>query len=232
MAKKKNSHYLAVQKNGENSTGDFAFGTEKYVNDVLEGWKADPPVAPPEAEEETATPEPDFTHESALTDALSRAVDFGLSQYELIRVASLTPSLFEGLIARERVLRPAMSAAELVSEDDRTFLFRLTEDQFLGLVSRRNDLELLKAGVAALPKAALMSIVATFDTIVVDIVSKMLRLGKSEWLKKCERSLPVSRLQSASNVDELVQGDSRGDVPVLPRQPRRAGEIYGTYVGV
>lgn len=203
MKEAKAAAYLAIQRPKGEQSSAFAIGDENFTAEVIRGWRADPPrdTFPPVPEPASA----DFTHLSALTDALARAVDFGLSQYELIAVSSITPSLFEGMVARERVLRPISEIAELVSEDDFAALYRLTEDQYLDLIKKRQELQSLVAGVAALPKATLMSIVATFDTIVVDIVSKMLQLGSVEWLGKSERVLPLSRLAAAETIEELIR---------------------------
>lgn len=197
--------FLPVRDPEGRGATDFAVGSEEYIRGLLAGWRSNPPKEVKPDDSHNPVTEPDFTHESALTDALSRAVDFGLSQYELIMVAGITPSLFEGLIARERVLRPAIETAKLVDEDDKAAMYSLSEDQYLDLMSKRDDLNSLIAGVASLPKATLMSIVAAFDTLVVDIVSKMLYLGSSDWLQKTDRHVSAARLATATSMEELVQ---------------------------
>lgn len=194
------AYFAVYEPEEEASVPAFAVGDKPYIDNVVSSWKNK--EQPPEDDKGEKPKEPDFTHESALTESLSSAVDYGLSQIQLVLAATATPSLFRSVIARQSVLAPTVSDAKLVKHVDQCVVYGLTQDQYFAFKERKATLDQMRQGVAAMPGATLMSLVATFDTLVVDILGKMLRLDNS-WLGKSEKSIPFSRLKTIESLEEL-----------------------------
>jgi len=202
--------FFLVRKIGAGGFGTFSFGSRSFVDDVRREWsKASGPDDEIKPENQVASPEkvhlePDFTHASALTDALSASLDFGLEQHELIEAGSMAPMVMRAAHAYAEVIDPISGMSELVSEDAETALYGLTHAQYADLIKRKEKFELSKKGMERFPTAILLSVVATYDTLIVDILSKMLRL-QNDWIEKSERTIPLSKLVSAGSVDEIIR---------------------------
>lgn len=174
--------YFAVTSSDKGSTRSFAFGSEKHVRDSVESWEKEPDE-PKDATDE-ATPvgagqeDPDFTHASALTDALAASVDFGLAQYELIEASSLAPLIIELAMLHGVIIRPTTESAVKIEDIGGAELYGLSESQLTDLNKRHRRFSTARKGFERFPSATFLSIVATFDTLIVDVMAKMLKLQK------------------------------------------------------
>ena len=181
----------------------FAFGQKDYVSGVHEKWTSDPETQPEVADAEDPS-EPEFTHQSALTEALKASVDFGLAQHELIWAATVAPVAIRMAMARGDVIGPIKEKSPKIFDDEHCEIYGLSEAEYAEMISKYQRYDLTKKGVERFPSATLLSFVATFDTLVVDILSKMLRL-QSDWLERSERTISLARLAAANSLDEIIQ---------------------------
>ena len=196
--------FLAIKKVKEEDFGTaFATGTEDYIRDVVERWRAG--EAP--KSETDQVPEPELpletTQEATLHEALQKGIEFARSQAHLIAITSVAPSLFEAVHVATNILDPITDSGTPVHEDEIATVYPLSSEQHTKVVSARRKLVDLQLGVAALPNATLMSLVATFDALIVDLIAKMLRLDKS-WMSKGDRKLGFDKLAEAETLDALI----------------------------
>ena len=204
--------FFAVRRSASAGEGpSYSFGSEDHVRTSVNKWKAEK-CQETEALESEVNPSEgkgsaeagsDFTHLSALTDALAASVDFGLAQYELIEASTLAPVLIEMAMATGLVIGPTAKSADKIDTSDTADIYGLNEAQFADLLKRNRRFGIARKGFERFPSATFLSVVATFDTLIVDVMAKMLRL-QSEWLEKSERSLSVSRLAKANSIEELI----------------------------
>lgn len=199
--------FLAIRKAEDHELPSFAFGRRETVEDAKRIWGGDD--SSEEADEAQGSVEPDeqeadFSHDSTLTEALARSVDFGLEQFQLIATSSIFPILFKNIVARETVLNPTKKGGVKVDEDENTEIYGLNEADYLELVQKTGRYEKMKAGLSKVPSAIFLGLIASFDSLIVDILGKMLRLKKG-WLEKSQRSLPLATLATAENLDQLIE---------------------------
>jgi hypothetical protein len=201
--------YFLVSKAADAPLRSFAFGKKEYLDDVRKRWAKVPKDHEDGAVSKKANgkadcpDDPDFSHASALTEALSASVDFGLAQHELIEAATLAPLMMRVGMAEMHVIRPTVDSSTLVDEDEISALHGLSEHQYADLVKREGKYALAIKGMERFPTASLLSIVATFDTLIVDVLKNMLKL-QSDWLQKSQRTISLDRLSKASSIDELI----------------------------
>lgn len=198
--------YFAVSRDKKDRGQSFAFGNEKHVRTSVEGWgkKKDSPKGVSDTAGKADKSEPDFTHASALTDTLAASVDFGLAQFELIEASTLAPLIIELAMLSGQIIRPTVEAATKIEDTEGAELYGLNESQFADLLKRHRRFSSARKGFERFPSATFLSIVATFDTLIVDVMAKMLKLQK-DWLDRSERSISLSRLSKASSIDELIK---------------------------
>lgn len=115
-----------------------------------------------------------------------------------------------------QIVGPVQKNAEKIDEDEKFELYGLDEEQFAEVVRSERKFKMSSKGMSRLPYATLLSIVATFDTLVVDILAKMLRL-QSDWLEKSQREIPLSRLASASSVEQIIKEEISEELYLFSR---------------
>lgn len=195
--------YLAIKKTDESLARPFATGNEEYVKKVVERWGlGEEPKAETDEVEEPESP-PETTHEATLNEALKKAVAFACSQAHLISATSITPLLLEHVNLTTNVFGPVIDKCAPVQDDDVAAIYALDQDLYEKVDKERRNLLDFRMGLAALPNATLMSLVATFDALVVDLLAKMLRLNKS-WMAKSDRKLDFSKIADVESLDELI----------------------------
>ncbi|WP_156500452.1 hypothetical protein [Croceicoccus bisphenolivorans] len=198
--------YLIVKKDPGSPFWPFAFGRMDYIRKVKEKWASEPSEDEvSESDDLKGQVEPndgDFTHQSTLTDALEASVDFGLAQHELIQAAVIGPLMIRIVTARD-IYGPIIEEKIPVEVDEECSIYPVSETEMTEVRRRQERYDNVINGMGRFPSATLLSVVATFDTLIVDILSKMLLLQK-DWLEKSNRTVPLSRLSSAESLEEIV----------------------------
>lgn len=183
----------------------FAYGPEDYVNNLAAAWRSGnneyPELGEDNSKEEPIPP--DFSHESALSDALSQSIEFALTNYQLIAVAEAAPIIFSTAVRESGIVDPIVSSATLISNDSNVEIYGLTEDQYLNTIDQKDYYERIKQGAKALPAATLLSLVATFDTLIVDILGKLMRIDPRR-LSESNQTVSVKSILDSTDKEEIV----------------------------
>lgn len=194
------SGYFVIKQPQDGPLPSFAFGKYDYVDKVIERWKADQKS---QNITEDSVDDAEFTHQSTLTDALKSSVDFGLAQHELIESAEIAPMIIKIAIMQGEIIGVVQKEAKFLKRDQSHILYGLDEKQYAKVAESYDRYSMAKKGLDRFPSAVLLSLVATFDTLVLDILTKMLKL-QSDWLERSERTVSLSRIAAASNLEELI----------------------------
>ncbi len=105
------------------------------------------------------------------------------------------------------------SSSEMLETVDNAAIYGLSGEQFQGIASKMSRIWRVEIGLRSLPAAVLMSIVATFDTVIADVIRDMLTI-KTEVFQTGERTILLSdalraeliaEIKEKSIVDEIYQ---------------------------
>lgn len=192
--------YFVVRDGNKKIKSRFAYGQKSFVEKLAKSWASPDSVADDiEPEEESTTP--DFNHESALSASLAQSVDFALINHQLITVSSTAPAVFSYSVRELGIIEPISKDAVRISSDNGVDVYGLTEDQYLNLVDQKDIYEQTRAGTGALPAATLLSFVATFDTLIVDILGKLIRIDPERMIRSDQAVSAKAILESTSRED-------------------------------
>lgn len=169
MTSKKHYAFISIWKKGEGSTKGFALGTD------LESLKTADGRDEASEREDEKTDEPKKL-DGALDSTIRRIIDSNHSQSELLFISSFLVEGYPGMLVENDVISPIEKSNNVVETTDATTIYGLSEDEFQRILSKLNRMARVITGLKALPAALLMSIVATFDTNIADVVRDMLTL--------------------------------------------------------
>lgn len=171
--------------------------TEAPSEEQREGSEA----APVEAKDPAAV-EDEAESRPRLGDLMQRLTDSTLSLYELIMASAAVKPVFSSIIARVEVIDPIRESCALVEEHDDYKIFAITEDRLQKVRGQYKRLRRMERGFDLLPAATLLTMVATFDSNISEVVRALLTL-KPERFDSGERTIAVADVLSMSSFDEL-----------------------------
>ncbi|WP_294281163.1 hypothetical protein [uncultured Sphingomonas sp.] len=188
-----------VEHEGEPFPRGFRAGTS--VDDLAK-W-ADEKNSPPEEKTKRAkSAKNDKT--PSLSDLMENISSTGNHQSELISVTSAVISSFPMTLFKSEVVSEIFKdrKPERVGENYR--IGRILDNQVSTVIETMSKINRLRDGLEYLPTAIFLSLIATFDTQMSDIVRAMLRI-KSDRLKMSARQIPLSKIMAAKDIQEIVE---------------------------
>jgi hypothetical protein len=123
-------------------------------------------------------------------------------QYELIDMASFMPPAYRFVTLGHDVVDPADKLGCKVEEFEDVSIYGLSEDVFRRCALGLERVNRIDRGAEALSPAVLMSIVATFDSNIADLVRDMISL-KPALLNAGIKTVPVSEVLKSGSLDEI-----------------------------
>jgi hypothetical protein len=172
---------------------------------------------------ETVEPKPEPTREApteevdvGLAREMVRAATLGLSHNHLIGVATEIRRSFPTAFIKTKIVKPVTLPEDLVKTHEGVEIFGVTQEQYHQLDHELDSLEHIKEGLNALPGAALMSLVATFDSLIADIVKKMLRL-RPERYATSDKQIPIKDVLTMNSMDDFIDVIIEDDAYVFSR---------------
>lgn len=207
MAKrKKRAEYVAY----------FYFVEGKDGKDRSVGYSASLPLLKKELEQELEAQEPGVekgadpeeqslleVSEGALADEMKKALETGLSQRHLILIAHAMGNVSAASMVASSITGQFGDEENCVEKSDEYAIYGLTDDRNFGFQKTIQNFEEIERGMAALPSAALMSLVATFDSFTVDVVKKMLKL-RPERLTDSEKPMLIKDIIKMRSFESLI----------------------------
>ncbi|MXY51052.1 MAG: hypothetical protein F4Y86_00770 [Gammaproteobacteria bacterium] len=164
--------------------------------------------------EDDAKPTPDPSTE--LSELMARFQET-MSGYVPLRrlVLAIMPTMRSAFIHGE-VYRSAIKHLEKVATDGEFETYAVTKDQFPVIQRQIRRLREFDRGIAVLPGAVLLSLVATFDSFVADTLRIMLR-SKPERLFASSKTIAVKDVLSMRSFDEVIDRVTEDEVEEIMR---------------
>jgi hypothetical protein len=190
--------FLGFRKNEEGSVASFA--SSRDLDDVraLLLSSDSPERAGNEPEKRQADPAA-AGPEKSLARMMAKIVDSSHSQSELLSISTFLLPAYVGVMIDREIVVPTQKLDSIVEDAANITIYGLSEEMFRRLPAKRERLDRVERGLEALPAALLMSIVATFDSNISDVVREMLTL-KSDAFQTGTKTILLS---------EALQADSR-----------------------
>jgi hypothetical protein len=203
----KHTSFLSFAKtDGRPSVAAFYFAE---TLDEIRAWQEPPEEGDVRAETKSAkAPESEgetvatFTTEAL---ALIRRFKETLSGYHaLINLNAVMPSMIQAITVEQRVLGFAKGELELVSECEKYATYGVTDENMLAVYRLISEYRELEAGYAVIPGSVMLSLVASFDSLVSDFMRLLLRM-RPERFARSDKTVPVRDVLAMASFDELVE---------------------------
>lgn len=193
-----NSIYICIREDeGESRTFKFDDDLRKISN-----WaKGD--EAPESAPVERIIDE-DNTPSSDLGTILAKIEKTSEQQHELISLINLVGQSFPRIMVENAVVEKIKESRHVVEADGNYAIYELEEGDVGPIIHQLERAATMAHGLMQMPGAILLSLVATFDSQMSEIVRNMLRI-KSDRLKYGNKMLPISRIMAANSIEELIE---------------------------
>lgn len=207
----------------------YAFGGLDYVKGVAEKWNADLSDGTNDScdiENDVAAEEDVFSHHTALSDTLRSAVDFCLSQYQiLLLLSSIESSLYLTYI-NNNIIKKLEKDGELVSEEGGAKIFRMDSALSDKIHEADKRGEVLRIGGQKIGPSVFLGMVASFDALIVDIVGKLIQANPTRYISG-EKSISISDVVGAASIEEILKEFVSDE---LYKFSRESHEVQNSYV--
>jgi hypothetical protein len=138
----------------------------------------------------------------SLRAVMRRVVEAIHAQSELIPTAEFMGHAVFLMETDNAIAEPAEKTGDLLSSVDGISIYGLGASIFEKMIPTISKISRMNRGLSALPAALLMSIVATFDSNMADLVRAMLKL-KPTMLQASEKSISLAEVLKASSIEEV-----------------------------
>lgn len=133
---------------------------------------------------------------------MDRIIESSQSQSEILSIVSAFGSMYVRILVDQEISPLIDKLDNTVEVVDNVTIHGLSEEVFRSMPMKRERIGRAERGVAALPAALLMSIVATFDSSIADVVRDMLTL-KPQMFKAGIRTVLLSDVLQADSILEI-----------------------------
>jgi len=188
-----------VEHEGEPFPRGFKAGTS--VDDLAK-WADEKNNPPEEKAKHTKSAKSDKT--PSLADLMENISSTGNHQSELISLTSAVISSFPMTLFKSEVVSEIFRDREPERIGENYRIGKILDNQVSAVIETMSKINRLRDGLDYLPTAIFLSLIATFDTQMSDIVRAMLRI-KSDRLKMSARQIPLSKIMAAKDIQEIVE---------------------------
>lgn len=134
---------------------------------------------------------------------MRKITDTGHEQSEMLSILNLVRDVFPMTIAKSDFIDDMMASNPEIRRGDDYKIISVKGVPIRKLNSVMDRVERIGEGLAAIPTAVLLSLVATFDTQMADIVRVMLSI-KSDRLRSGQRMVPLSEIMAATSLQDVI----------------------------
>ena len=188
--------YLALKKDEDGiATSCFLDRNIENVRAFISGDKS--PDANPSSD-----PKPEAT--SPFSDSMGRVLDISNSQDELLQMAAAMSYALPRVILNDNIITPLAESGQVIEKIDGYDVFHLTESVIPDLSKSLRIYNRLRRGLDNLPSAILMSIVATFDSSMTDIIRDMISL-RPDYLQGADKNVSLRDVLQSSSIEDLKE---------------------------
>jgi len=198
MADAEGPFFALKQKAGEYIPAGFKFGfdlTELVAWAENTGSASDEPAKKPTAIVDVET--------HPLKSSMKKITVTGHEQSEMLSILNMVRDIFPIMIAKSEFLDDLMASNTTVKTGADYTIASIKRSQLPKMHEMMSRVVRTQEGLAAIPTALLLSLVATFDTQMADIVRVMLGI-KSDRLRAGQRTVPLSEIMAATSLQDLI----------------------------
>ena len=196
---KKHPAYFALRCGDEGETPSFSFGTD------LDGIKEWASGIETKSQKTNPSEESDLQNKEAdqpLAELLSRVADVGLGLSELILALRSVAGLFTNLVSRFEVVDPIKATSQQIEKNSEYEIYGISADRMIRVREQHKRLLRMDSGFEAIPTSVLLTIVATFDSIMSEIVRSMLKRHPERFVSG-EKTLAVADVLKLSSFEDF-----------------------------
>lgn len=193
--------YYAATLDEDGTIKGFHYGTD--LGDLKKNLAAGDQLQVEPENESVESEAEDAAPSNTLEIALRRACEVGLSLTELIMASNNARALYGSFSLQIDMHHPVQKSATKIESYEGREIYGLTGEQFRKVREKHRRLTRADRGFEILPSAIFLAIIATFDTLLSDIIRDILRSDSGK-LKLSGKSLQVSDLLKMGSFDEII----------------------------
>jgi hypothetical protein len=214
MTPKKHDAYVAIWNatEGKRNKG-FAISAERETLRTSPGDAAEKAEDTEEAKAQSDEPK---GRDGSLADTIGRIVESSHSQTELLYLSSFLVEGFPGMMIQRDVVSLVEKSGEPLETVDGAAIYGLSSKELQQIFTQMDRVRRIETGLKSLPAALLMSIVATFDTNISDVIRDMLTL-KTEIFQTGDRTILLSDALQAESIAELREKSIADEIYTFSR---------------
>ena len=137
------------------------------------------------------------------TSLMFKALNFAKSNYSMVRSSFDIGNVVIKEFAKREIKFSAEKEGAVVYSDNDRFVYELSSIGYNVIAKKLRDFSFLKSGYEAMRPSAFLGMVASFDSIVTDVV-KVLIKNRNNIIGGSEPKVSMNDLLSASSIDEII----------------------------
>lgn len=197
---KKTDAYLCVVRNGKKKF-PTAFRAATEIDGLVEWAQKE---IKNNAESQNRLKSNNNQNSESLESILRRINDTFNHQWELAGLTSAMVGELPKQMIEHEVTGKFCTPDNLIQKGENYEIFSIEKRQSEEVFSSLGDFRKLVSGLLSLPGAILLSLVATFDSQMSDVVKAMFRLN-SDMLRIGDRHIPLSKIIAAQDISSLIE---------------------------
>ncbi len=139
-----------------------------------------------------------------------------LKFHHLIAITTIVGGSLSSGALEGHVLPPTKKHGTLMEKDETSEIYGLTEDGAEIVFKHFEKMNEITAGLSALPSSLLLSLVASYDSLIGDFISELLKL-KPERVQLSEKTITYREIFKIGNVSKLLDEAIENEVAQLLR---------------
>lgn len=188
--------YLALKAGGR---AGFSYGKEL---DSLQKWLNG--STGEETNSVTSANAPTIVATNPLKELMDRAADQSLALSELVFAIENAASLLTSFLVEIEIVRPVSKDCEVIDDSETGSIFALSADHLNSVSTKHKKLGRIERGFEMMPSALIMTAVATFDSLMADLVRCMISQTPERFISS-DKTFPVRSILDADSFEEFKE---------------------------
>lgn len=133
---------------------------------------------------------------------INKILESGLALSELSSAYGVVKGLFATIVSRTEVIDPIKESCPVVFDDGSLQIYGISADRLTKIREQHRRLVRMDRGFDMLPSAVLLTVVATFDSLMADMVRQLLTL-KPERFNASDKALTAAEILSMNSFEDV-----------------------------
>jgi hypothetical protein len=140
---------------------------------------------------------------SPLSRLIKKSVDISNQQFELVNLLSVMTTFYPNTLAKAEIVDDILTGAYKVKSQENYSIYLIDDHKTARITKALERINKTASGLRQFPHALLLSMVATFDSQMSDVVRAMLSI-KSDKLRSGQKQISLSSIMEASSLQEII----------------------------